>query len=309
MLNQALGRWLLPGPVYRVPHRLTWPQLREQVRAQVPLLSAPQPGMPGLCAVCRGPAGRGCACCFQCDLHRQCAPDSLAATVVPVAFAVKGGPHALNLWQYKSERLRHVPAEPAVPAVAGPAGLDGARAAEPERAGADGLDRARAAAQPDRRAVADAAAGTLLALLLVFLRDHGACVWRSAGITGPTHLAVVPTARSRPGVHPLRALIAPYLHCQWAELWSLPGGHPVRDLDPARFGAAPVPDARVLLLDDTWTTGSTAQSAAMALRRSGARSVAIVVLGRHVSGAGEVDPAAMPFRPESCAVHDDGRVR
>jgi hypothetical protein len=272
VLNQALGQWLTPGPVYRVPHRLTWGQLRVQVHDQVPLLSAPQPGMPGLCAVCRGPAGRGSACCFQCDLHRQCAPGSLAATVVPVAFAVKGGPHALNLWQYKSERLRHVPAG-------------------------------------DRCAVADAAAGMLLALLLVFLRDHGACVWRAAGMTGPTHLAVVPTARARPGVHPLRALIGPYLECRWAELSSLPGGHPVRDLDPARFAAAPVPDGRVLLLDDTWTTGSTAQSAAMALRRSGARSVAIVVLGRHVSAAGEVDQAAMPFRPESCAVHDDGWPR
>jgi hypothetical protein len=171
----------------------------------------------------------------------------------------------------------------------------------------------------------------LRALLLVFLRDHGGCVWRAAGMpSGPTHLAVVPTARGRPGPHPLRVLVDPYLACRWAELAALPGAHPVRDLDPGRFVAAPIPDARVLLLDDTWTTGSTAQSAALALRRSGARSVAIVVLGRHLTGwphghnqpgrqagAPAVLPphrqgtavsadqarAAMPFHPALCAVH------
>jgi hypothetical protein len=48
----------------------------------------------------------------------------------------------------------------------------------------------------------------------------------------------------------------------------------------------------VLLLDDTWTSGGTAQSAAVALKRAGARSVAVVVAGRHLpaitdsSGAG-----------------------
>src|SRR6266704_185070 len=36
----------------------------------------------------------------------------------------------------------------------------------------------------------DAAATMLRALLLVFLRDHGACLWRTARIAGPTHLAV-----------------------------------------------------------------------------------------------------------------------
>jgi hypothetical protein len=38
----------------------------------------------------------------------------------------------------------------------------------------------------------------------------------------------------------------------------------------------------VLLLDDTWTSGGTAQSAAVALNRAGARSVAVVVAGRHL---------------------------
>lgn len=138
----------------------------------------------------------------------------------------------------------------------------------------------------------------LPALLLVFLRDHGTCVLRSAGLRSLTHVAVVPTARGRPGEHPLRALIGPYVASPWAEVSARPDQRE-RDLDPYRFRAAPVPGARVLLLDDTWTTGASAQSTAMALRRAGARSVATVVIGRRVSHA----PAAMPFLAGSCAAH------
>jgi len=154
---------------------------------------------------------------------------------------------------------------------------------------------------PSPSAEATAAGAALLALLLVFLRDHGSCCWRSAGFGRPSHVAVVPTAQGRPGVHPLRALLTPYLGWPWAELAARPDQRE-RDLDPGRFDAAPVPDARVLLVDDTWTTGASAQSAAMALRRAGARSVATVVIGRHLRQAA-LDWAAMPFRMESCAAH------
>ncbi|MFY1700847.1 hypothetical protein ACN28G_03700 [Micromonospora sp. WMMA1923] len=40
---------------------------------------------------------------------------------------------------------------------------------------------------------------------------------------------------------------------------------------------------RPLVLDDTWTTGSRAQSLAHSLKRAGASSVEVVVLGRHVN--------------------------
>ncbi|GHE28462.1 hypothetical protein [Streptomyces capitiformicae] len=39
----------------------------------------------------------------------------------------------------------------------------------------------------------------------------------------------------------------------------------------------------VLLIDDTWTTGHHAQSAVAALKASGAGTVAVVVLGRHLN--------------------------
>jgi len=110
-------------------------------------------------------------------------------------------------------------------------------------------------------------------------------------------------------MHPLRSLMAGYLTIPWAGLMPVPDGERLRDLDPGRFLAAALPGARVLLIDDTWTTGSSAQSAAMALRAGGARSVVTVVLGRHVSaaiaGQSGLGPAAMPFRIDSCAVHQD----
>jgi hypothetical protein len=257
-----------PWPAPRNSAPAGWSHLRALVRAQEQLLSAPQATSSWLCSVCRGPCGRRSARCYQCDLHLQCAPGSLADVVVPVAFAIKGGPHARCLWQYKSVRMT-----------------------------AEIVGRAEL---------------TVRALLLVFLHDHGPCLWRAAGIPGPTHLAVVPTARGRPGAHPLRALVAEHLTGPWAELRARPGGEQVRDLDPSRFRAAALPGAKVLLIDDTWTTGSSAQSAAMALRSAGADAVVTVVLGRHVGRAeaehAGLDPAIMPFRQESCAVHADCAV-
>jgi hypothetical protein len=193
-----------------------------------------------------------------------------------VAFAIKGGQHARRLWQYKAVGLGAGP----------PPGSANAIPAGP--------------------------ALGLLALLLVFLRDHGACLWRAAGMTAPTHIAVVPTARGRPGVHPLRGLIAPYVAIPWAELSARPADRQARDLDPDRFSAAPLPRARVLLVDDTWTTGASAQSAAMALRRSGAVRVVTVVLGRHVAkasgGAAAFWQQPMPFLAGGCAVHPQSRT-
>src|SRR6266566_5530160 len=52
------------------------------------------------------------------------------------------------------------------------------------------------------RAPSAAARTSVLALLLVFLHDHGACVWRHAGMPPPSRLAVVPTGCGRPGPAP-----------------------------------------------------------------------------------------------------------
>jgi hypothetical protein len=129
-----------------------------------------------------------------------------------------------------------------------------------------------------------AARERLRLMLLRFLRDRGAEVWRAAGMEhGPDLWAVVPTGRGRFGEHPLAALAAPCLRLPRVSFSARPGAEDRgRELDPAWLRvAAPVRGLDVLLLDDTWVTGSSAQSAAVALKLAGAGRVAIVVLGRH----------------------------
>jgi hypothetical protein len=100
----------------------------------------------------------------------------------------------------------------------------------------------------------------------------------------PGHACVVPSGRGRAGPHPLQALAAPYLALPWVGLRPRPGGDPwARSLDADRFRAGhEALGAEVLLLDDTWASGASAQSAAVALKQAGARTVAVVVIGRHV---------------------------
>jgi hypothetical protein len=153
------------------------------------------------------------------------------------------------------------------------------------------------------------AGAALLALLLTFLHDHGPCVWAHAGMAAPGRLAVVPTGCGRPGPHPLLELTAPYLRLPLTRLAMRPGRQG-RDLDIQRFNAErAVARADVLLIDDTWVSGASAQSAAAALKLAGARRVAIVVLGRHLDPA---DPRSArllaglrpgPYDPSNCAVH------
>lgn len=159
------------------------------------------------------------------------------------------------------------------------------------------------------RAPDPAARTFLLALLLVFLRDHGPCVWRRAGMPGPSRLAVVPTGCGRPGPHPLLELAAPYLRLPLTALAIRPGEQG-RDPNQDRFTAGrTAAGADVLLLDDTWVSGASAQSAAAALKQAGARRVAVVVLGRHLDPADRLGgplaarlaPAA--YDPGRCALH------
>ena len=150
---------------------------------------------------------------------------------------------------------------------------------------------------------------SMLALLLAFLDDHGACIWRGAAMPAPDRLAVVPSGCGRPGPHPLLALASPYLRLP---LWPLAirPGNQGRDLDVRRFQASRAEAGRsVLLVDDTWVSGASAQSASAALKLAGARHVAVVVLGRYINPAdprsarlaGELIPG--PYDPSACALH------
>jgi hypothetical protein len=155
------------------------------------------------------------------------------------------------------------------------------------------------------------AGAALRTLLLVFLHDHGSCLWASAGITAPSHIAVVPSGAGRPGVHPLRALIEPYLALPWARLTACAGDAvQARELRVGRYRpATSLRGASVLLIDDTWASGASAQSAAAALKLAGAASVVTLVFGRHVNpdrlhfGAFLRSLSQSHFRLDRCAVH------
>lgn len=197
------------------------------------------------CRTCRGPVQAGFARCYQCDLaHARCAR-LLADVVAPVAYAVKGGRLAADLWRYKS-------------------GTPGA---------------AEAAAR-------------LAAMLAGYLREHGAQVWRAAGMAvGPGLAAVVPSGQGRAGPHPLLGIVTSCVDMPIVPLSASPGAAArSRGLgDGVAAGwltiAGAVAGADVLLVDDTWVSGGSAQSAAVALKAAGARRVALVVIGRHVDPA------------------------
>ena len=192
-----------------------------------------------ICRTCRGPTPVGLARCYQCDLARRQAGGLLADAVAPIAYAVRGGPLAGDLWRYKSDR---------------------AGAAE--------------------------SAARLREMLAGYLRDHGGSVWTAAGMAGAPQLAaVVPSGQGRPGGHPLLGLVRSCVDVPLVGLSVAPqGAAHVRGVDPGWLRVdGPVTGADVLVVDDSWVSGGSAQSAAVALKLAGARRVAIIVIGRHVN--------------------------
>lgn len=148
----------------------------------------------------------------------------------------------------------------------------------------------------DRAAAAEAAtaAARLRERLAAFLADRGQSVWEAAGMAaGPGAVAVVPSGQGRAGEHPLVSLVR---SCTALPLVRLdvvaPEAH-ARGVDPGWVGVADrVHGVDVLVVDDTWVSGGSAQSVAAALKLAGARRVAVVVLGRHVNPA---DPRSAGF--------------
>lgn len=130
----------------------------------------------------------------------------------------------------------------------------------------------------------DVHAGTVLAATLGrFARQHWACVEQRLG--GPIDaVTTVPSTRSRAGPHPLLSLVqrSGLLKPLHQRLLQPGSGHATHNqADDATFRAVePLPATRVVLIDDTFTSGARAQSAASALHLAGAGQVAIIAIGR-----------------------------
>lgn len=138
----------------------------------------------------------------------------------------------------------------------------------------------------------------LSALLAMFWTGHAAC----AAPTGVDLVAPVPSATARGPRHPLVAVIegVPALAAHHRRLLAPAALRLRRNLaSPAAFVvvAPEVAGARVLLLDDTYTTGAHLQSAAATLVSAGA-AVSAVTLGRRVPPPATGSPVRRPGRTE-----------
>lgn len=145
----------------------------------------------------------------------------------------------------------------------------------------------------------------LAAVLTRFLDGHERCVAAAAGVDGFALACPVPS--SRPGDEAvrgrLRAIVGhlcPPTAPRYARLLAPSGrARPARGWCPGRY--RPLRRLRgeaVLLIDDTWTSGASAQAAAHALREAGAGAVALVVIGRHL----EADASSPAWSWERCAL-------
>jgi len=155
---------------------------------------------------------------------------------------------------------------------------------------------------------AAAAAARLREMLAAFLAGRGHRVWRAAGMpAGTSAVAVVPSGQGRPGVHPLAGLVRSCVDLPPVRLAIAPEAIHARGVNAGwvRVGD-PVTGADVLVVDDTWVSGGSAQSVAAALRLAGARRVAVVVLGRYLNPA---DPRAAAFLEAVRRADDRSSVR
>ncbi|HUZ44433.1 MAG TPA: hypothetical protein VMU63_08505 [Acidimicrobiales bacterium] len=222
---------------------------------------APPPG-PGVCSVCRGWARPGYEICYPCALTMSQVTHPCGRVAVMCVYRAGAPMHTL-LRDYK-----------------------------------DGAARTRAVL------------GERVAALA------GRFLWRNGPRLAPEGwdaVAVIPSTAGREGPHPLEAALA---RSSWLAPQLSPGllragsaagrvahrragdaafavaaGRPGADGAGVDDGAAVdhVLGLRVLLVDDTWTTGARAQSAASALTAAGATVAGIAVLGRIVT--------ARPDRP------------
>lgn len=251
----------------------------------VPPVGATAGGSAGyaVCRVCRGPARKGLTCCWSCRRVRAQLGGGRVVQVLPLFLFSVGSAAHRTLVGYK---------------------------AAPTSAGRDA-----------RRVCLETA-------LTAFLAHHMRCV---VGDHCPSALVIpVPsTTGGRPswlGRHPVGRLgeaavarrrpsgAAAAVDLRLAEALR-PSRLPPRRLEARADGfevrpgsAEAVGGATVIVLDDVFTSGARALSAAMALQRAGADVAAVVPIGRLVrpdhnaaTAAFSNDWSHLPWRPATCA--------
>jgi hypothetical protein len=153
-----------------------------------------------------------------------------------------------------------------------------------------------------------------------FLVAHERCVTRAAGADYFPVVTTVPSGDpSRDGHHPLRWIVSEVVG-PIRERYERLLQRTETEVDPHTFDADKFVAVRrlhgepVLLIDDTWTTGANAQSAAAALQAAGAGPIGAVVIGRHVNrewhdNDRQLRALAQPYDWQHCAICAPGRPK
>lgn len=118
-------------------------------------------------------------------------------------------------------------------------------------------------------------------LLILALHEHTQCI--ATLLRHPvSHWAIVPSLPTRSAEHPLRSLVRGHAQGTEIMLGAAAQCERPRDVDPAHYSCPEALPARshVMVIDDTWTSGGHAQSAALALRKAGAAKVSVLVVAR-----------------------------
>ncbi|HET9102488.1 MAG TPA: phosphoribosyltransferase [Solirubrobacteraceae bacterium] len=161
---------------------------------------------------------------------------------------------------------------------------------------------------------ARAFARELAAVLWRHLDQHEGCLARAAGVGAFTLVTTVPSgARERDAEHPLRRIVGELVaptrdrYAPALERSDVPVAPRMTAADKYRARQR-LDGQTILLIDDTWTTGASARSAAIALDRAGAARVAVLVLGRYLhrdyrDNAARLATLPDPFDWDHCAHH------
>jgi predicted amidophosphoribosyltransferase len=158
-----------------------------------------------------------------------------------------------------------------------------------------------------------AATAQIAAILWRFLERHEPCVAAAAGVDRFDLITTVPSGeRSRDPYHPLRRVVGELVEparSRHERLLEPPTASAApRRFDPDRFAAArTLGGEAVLLIDDVWTSGASAQSAAAALLAAGSGPVAAVVIARYLNpgwhqNARRLQRRRGDFEFDSCAL-------
>lgn len=158
-------------------------------------------------------------------------------------------------------------------------------------------------------------------LIALGLQEHRACMEKAAGGVPMSAWATVPSTKKRIGEHPIVTAVRVGRRAPGPAVTLAPGPEldaPARKLEPRRWVAEPeaVGERHVLLVDDTWTSGANAQSAAAALHAAGARAVTVLVVARwlnqdsysegfirdrlHAPGVRDYHPSVCPVTGGQC---------